>query len=106
MKKLILALVLLACSAAQALADNCAAYPYTLTNGTTADASQVMANLNSVLACGNNLLLGRNNNLSDVQSPSTALGNLGGKNGATTTITVSTGTPSGTGNAGDLWIQW
>lgn len=106
MKKVLLAFVLLSCGAAPALADNCAAYPYTLTNGTTADASQVMANLNNVLACGNNLLLGRNNNLSDVQSPSTARGNLGIQNGGTTTITVSTGTPSGTGNAGDLWVQW
>jgi hypothetical protein len=30
---------------------SCPSYPYTLSNGTTADASQVMANFNSVLSC-------------------------------------------------------
>jgi hypothetical protein len=34
-----------------ALAGSCPALPYTLTNGTTADATQVMANFNSVLGC-------------------------------------------------------
>lgn len=58
-------------------AANCAAYPYTLTNGQTADANQVMADFNNILSCGNNNLLGKNNNLSDLQSPPTARTNLG-----------------------------
>lgn len=60
-----------------ALAQNCAAYPYTLTNGQTADANQVMANFNTIRSCGNNNLLGKNNNLSDLQSAATARTNLG-----------------------------
>jgi hypothetical protein len=31
----------------------CPSYPYTLSNGTTADANQVMANFNNVLNCAN-----------------------------------------------------
>ncbi len=60
-----------------ARAQNCAAYPYTLTNGQPADANQVMSNFNTVRGCGNNSLLGKNNNLSDLQSPATARTNLG-----------------------------
>jgi hypothetical protein len=33
----------------------CSAYPFTLTNGTLADANQVMANFNNILTCVNNL---------------------------------------------------
>jgi hypothetical protein len=40
--------------AGAAAAQNCPAYPYTLTNGVTADATQVMADLNTVLNCANN----------------------------------------------------
>jgi hypothetical protein len=36
-----------------ALAENCPVYPNTLTNGTTADANQVMGNFNSILNCAN-----------------------------------------------------
>ena len=36
-----------------ALAQSCSV-PNTLTNGTNADATQVMANLNAILACVNN----------------------------------------------------
>lgn len=60
-----------------ARAQNCSAYPYTLTNGQTADANQVMSNFNTIRSCGNNNLLGKNNNLSDLQSPATARTNLG-----------------------------
>jgi hypothetical protein len=83
----------------------CPSYPYTLTNGQTADANQVMANLNSIATCVNSLpsttfpvsvanggtgagtasgaalnlgVFQIANNLSEVPSPSTALSNLGG----------------------------
>ena len=36
-----------------ALAQNCASYPFTLTNGTTADANQVMSNFNAIRNCVN-----------------------------------------------------
>ena len=42
--------------AAVAHAANCSTYPYTLTNGQTADATQVMANFNTILGCANNNL--------------------------------------------------
>jgi hypothetical protein len=81
MKKIIqflaAAALLLIGSSEFAHAANCAAYPYTLLNGQTADANQVMANFNNVLNCGNNNLLGKNNNLSDVNSAATARFNLG-----------------------------
>jgi hypothetical protein len=35
---------------------NCPSYTYTLTNGTTADASQVMANFNTIMNCANTLV--------------------------------------------------
>lgn len=72
-----LAFALFLVSGMEAHAANCSAYPYTLTNGTTADANQVMADFNNILDCGNNNLLGKNNNLSDVQSASTSRTNLG-----------------------------
>ena len=42
-------------AASASFAQSCGNLPYTLTNGTTADASQVMANLNYVLSCANKL---------------------------------------------------
>lgn len=41
----------LLCSFGSAFGQSCTSYPYTLTNGTTADASQLMANFNYVLNC-------------------------------------------------------
>ena len=43
-------------SSSAAFATTCPAYPYTLTNGTTADATQVMGNFNSILTCANTSL--------------------------------------------------
>jgi hypothetical protein len=77
MKKVLLSVILFFASFGTAFADNCSAYPYILLNGVTADANQVMANFNSILSCGNNQLLAKNNNLSDLQSASTARTNLG-----------------------------
>ena len=54
--KLRLALAALVLSAAPALAQNCPGYPYDLTNGQTADATQDMANFNAILACANSQL--------------------------------------------------
>lgn len=106
MKK-ILPFFLLLLSATPALAANCSPYPYTLQNGQTADANQVMSNFNNILTCGNNNVLGVNNNLSDLQSPATARTNLGLANGSSTTITGSTLLPSGSGAAvGALWFQY
>src|ERR1700722_10686764 len=52
-----LALLLGALVPDAAWAANCSPYTYTLTNGTTADANQVMANFNNVLNCANNNLV-------------------------------------------------
>ena len=87
-----------------AMADNCTPYSYTLANGTTADASQVMSNFNTILACGNSQLLGKSNNLSDLPSAPTARTNLGLGTGSTINITSSNSAPSGSANAGDIWI--
>jgi len=52
-RKLLLAIALGWLVKGSALAQPCTSYPYTLTNGTTADASQVMSNFNHVLNCTN-----------------------------------------------------
>ncbi len=44
------------CLTGAATAATCPAYTYTLTNGTTADASQVMGNFNSIRSCANTIL--------------------------------------------------
>ena len=54
--KLLRVLAFLLLSASPALAVNCSSFPYILTNGQTADATQVMANLNNLLTCSNNQL--------------------------------------------------
>jgi len=117
----LLGLILALFCGALAKAATCPTYPYTLTNGTTADANQVMANFGSILNCVNNnipilttpvavsqggtgvtttgaivTLLGGpwltpSNNLSDVASPSTSLTNLGG---APLASPIFTGTPT------------
>jgi hypothetical protein len=56
-RKLLMILVALGLSVEAAVAANCTAYPlpYNLTNGQTADASQVMADLNNIVNCVNGL---------------------------------------------------
>lgn len=90
MKKLIaLSVLALSLFAAPALAANCNANPFSLTNGTTADASQVMANFNNLLTCANSNLAHNGVN-SDITTLS----------GLTTPITTAQG---GTGNSsGDI----
>lgn len=56
-------------STGAAYAANCPTNPYNLTNGTSADAAQVMANFNNLLNCGNN-------NLAPLASPQFT-GNVG-----------------------------
>jgi hypothetical protein len=68
----------------RAEAANCSTYPYTLTNGQVADATQVMANFNSILSCANSNLAHSGAN-SDITSLS----------GLLTPLTVGQG---GTGN--------
>lgn len=53
MKKIFLALALLIGLSPAAHAQVCSTYPFTLTNGTTADANQVMANFNAIRNCVN-----------------------------------------------------
>lgn len=92
----------------------CPTYPFTLTNGQTADANQVMANFNAVLACVNAqptitlplpvadggtgsatiVWLQPSNNLSDVFSPSISLTNLGGLAKANNLSDVASATTS------------
>jgi hypothetical protein len=88
---LLLGLTLL--GAAPALAANCSTYPYTLTNGQTADANQVMANFNSILSCANTGLLP--SPLTGTQII-TGLGytplDIAGSNSMTGTLVVATGT--------------
>jgi len=61
-KRLALIGLLSMLSTSAAYAANCSAYTYTLTNGTSADANQVMSNFNTILNCGNN-------NLAPIASP-------------------------------------
>lgn len=81
MKKLFILLgFLIGLVSTPTLAANCSSYPFTLTNGQTADANQVMANFNSILNCGNTNLAHNGAN-SDITSLS----------GLTTPITVPQG---------------
>jgi len=50
MKRIFLTVLLLLVGG-PAWANSCPSYPYTLTNGTTADANQVMSNFNTVMNC-------------------------------------------------------
>lgn len=95
-----LASLMLALAATPALASNCSAYPYTLTNGTTADANQVMANFNAALNC-------MNNNLPGLANSNTYTS--GGQDFAASTtslasINIAPGVAPTSPNNGDFWI--
>lgn len=77
--------------AAPAMAANCPSLPYTLTNGTTADATQVMADLNTLLNCANNSLAraGVNNDISQLAGLTTPLSVAQGGTGNTTGAAVT-----------------
>jgi len=72
-------------------ANNCSGYTYTLTNGQTADANQVMNNFNNILNCANNNLAadGANSDITSLSALSTPLSVGQGGTGNTT------GAPSG-----------
>jgi hypothetical protein len=71
-------------------------------------ASTARANLSLGTAALQNVgaFLQPGNNLADVSSPSAAFTNLGGGTMGKVTENVSTSGPSGTPNAGDIWIQY
>ena len=82
---------------APAYAQNCSPYPYTLTNGTNADASQVQGNFNSIQTCANSNLAhnGANSDITSINGLTTPLSKTQGGTGNTS------GQPSGTAG-GDL----
>lgn len=77
-----------------ARAANCSTYPYTLTNGQVADATQVMANFNSILSCANANLAhsGANSDITALSALSTPLtAGQGGTGASTLTNLIATG---------------
>jgi hypothetical protein len=91
-RRIALALGLMLCAAAPAVAANCSSYPYTLTNGSTADANQVMSNFNSILSCGNNNLAhnGANSDITSLSGLTTAITIGQGGTGQTTASSALT----------------
>lgn len=91
MKRLLIFLAFLFFAPALAHASNCPAYTYTLMNGQTADANQVMSNFNTVMTCMNNSLAhnGANSDITSLSGLTTPLGTAYGGTGNTT------GQPSG-----------
>lgn len=98
MKRVIAGLALLLLSPSAAVAANCSGNPFTLTNGTTADATQVMANFNNLLTCANNNLAHNASNsditsLSGLTTPlSVAQGGTGAASLTSSAILVGAGT--------------
>lgn len=99
MKKLALSLLFLLAWVAGAAAQNCSSYPYTLTNGQVASATQVMADFNLILNCANNNLAGAgaNTNITSLTGLTTPLApGVGG-----TPVFIG-GSTAGTANAQTL----
>lgn len=79
--------------------------PFNLTNGTTADASQVMANYNAILACllNNTAASGANNDITSLSGLTTPLSPaqggsayfIGGTSVGTNTVTLANPSPNG-----------
>jgi hypothetical protein len=97
MKKILLGIAL-ALLAAPAFAATCPSYPYTLTNGQTADATQVMANFTSILTCANTNVAraGANSDITSISGLLTPLAPSQGGTGQTTSIFSSNNTWAGT----------
>lgn len=96
MKRLLVALALTLMPGI-AEAANCSSYPFTLTNGTTADANQVMSNFNNILTCANSNLAhnGANSDITSLSALSTPLSVSQGGTGLATLTTG--GIPVGNG---------
>ena len=75
-----------------AQAANCSTYPFTLTNGQTADATQVMANFNTIMSCANSNLAksGVNSDITALAGLTTPLSAGQGGTGATTLTALIT----------------
>lgn len=99
MKRLLGALIGAFCllAGAPALAANCAGFSYTLTNGQVADATQVMANFNTLMTCSNANLAhnGANSDITSLSGLTTPIGVSQGGTGQTTSIFSSTNTWAG-----------
>ena len=96
----------LALSMASASAQTCSAVPNTLTNGTTADATQVMANFNAILGCIGGLrgYLGGLTMSNDASNPNTVIDSSAGvadSDDVTTMMTLA----SFTKNANAAWAS-
>lgn len=102
-KKLwLLAVLGLMLCAGAAEASNCSSYPFTLTNGQIADATQVMSNFNSILGCANSNLA--HNGVNSDITQMTAVTNLA-FSGANSNITSLSGltTPLSVAQGGTGW---
>ncbi len=106
LRKIATAAVVLMLFAGAASAQTCSAVPNILTNGTTADATQVMANFNAVLACIGGLrgYLGGLTMSNDGTSPNTVIDTSAGmadSDDATTMMTLTVFTK----NADTAWAS-
>lgn len=103
MKRLLIALGFLLAFASPAFASNCPSFTYTLTNGQTADANQVMANFNTLLNCSNNNLAHNGAN-SDITSLSalTSL-SLPAATTSSATFTIPAGSAPTVPSNGNIW---
>jgi hypothetical protein len=103
MKKLLAALFLFLSVSAADAGVSCSV-PFNLTNGTTADASQVMANYNAILACllNNTAESGANSSITSLLGLTTPISPsgggstwwLGGTSSGTNTVAVTTTVPA------------
>lgn len=86
MRRLVFAALLVLAPVGSAFATNCSSNPFTLTNGQTADATQVMANFNNLLNCADNNLAhnAANSDITSLAGLTTPLSVLQGGTGATT----------------------
>lgn len=84
--------------ASHAHAANCPTYPFTLTNGTTADANQVMSNFNSILNCTNSNLAhnAANSDITSLSGLTIPLSIAQGGTGASTVASARTALGLGT----------
>lgn len=92
LRHIALGCALLLGSAQSAFALNCSAYPYTLTNGSTADANQVMADFNLIRNCANANLAasGANADITSLSALSTPLSIAQGGTGGTSAAAALT----------------